>query len=592
MALFDKLKSLISDTGKEIPVSEAHTVPARENSVPNNITASRPEAPAAPTGENPGVDNFSFADASIFPPDICGLPEHTLLAAQEEIHARLELLERYKGWQEEQAKRIDKDTDENTDTNSGTDARSGQDTSTAPAPFPRAHAEIRVLISSDRMSAYACCLAPVGDREDISERSFERALADSGIVYGIDRSTLKTIVQEKLYHRLFAIARGTAAADGTDGQVIDHFPRCQELHLQEDVQGNIDYKNVDVFQSIRAGEVICELILPTDGTDGRDVTGKLLPARKGKMPPIPRGKNTSVTEDGSALTSDVDGDISFQSGAFRVESKLIVPGDVDNATGHIHFAGDVIIQGDVRQGFHVDAGGKLTVCGLVEGAALTAGEDIILQKGMHGNGSGSITAKGCVYSTFLEQAKIYAEGDVTSDVIINCNIQSGGSVLAVSGKGILIGGTVKAAESVQAKRIGSPSEVHTVIKIGVSVKKDDNIEEVKKELAAAKETLDKITKNHRYLSGLPEIPEKFAETYRTLGMQKKLYVELVHELQAKIDVLEHQKNDYSKCYVQGNIIYAVTDISLNNHSTHIQDAISMCKVYYSKKDGALALGTF
>ncbi len=601
MALFNKLKTLLSDTDKNAAEADGNISAAQEKQ--DLDAGARPSQNTEET-QNPHSEEtikeqipetageigsrtyllYGLAKGNAPFPETAALPEPMILSALDEIHARLELAARHASWEAEQA--------EKTSETEPVEKTPETEEEEAPLPEPSADAEIRIFTDDRKMAGFAYCLAPVGERADITEKDFKDALADSGIVYGADWDAIARAVQEKLYYRIFAIAHGTAPVNGKDGQVIDHFSRSQELHLKEDERGNIDYKNMDIFQSIKAGQVVCDLIRPENGTDGRDIMGKLLPADSGKMPPIPKGKNTSVTEDGSALTADVDGDISFHDGVFRVESKLTVSGNVDNNTGNIHFAGDVIIEGDVKRGFHVTAGGNLTVCGLVEGAVLSAEENIVLKKGMNGIGGGSLTAKGSVCSTFLEQTEIYAEGDVVSEVIINCTVQSGRNILAVSGKGILIGGTLKAAQSVRAKRIGSRSETHTVIKIGVPIKKDDNIDEVKKKLASTKDTLDKISKNYRYLSGLPAIPDKYADTYKTLGMQKKLYEELVLKQQEEVNALEHKETDYSSCHVRADIIHAITDISLGDCSTCIHDTTSMCNIYFSKKEGRLVTGTF
>jgi len=586
MALFNKIKKLLSEPEKTSSVPE--TEEPAEAGTPDGESE-----PADLSEENPGEtdlneDTFETAlnetdlevgSKAYFLYEVSQNralssdhlpPEAEVSSALEAIRSRLEL-----GMPESSA-----------------DAQEPESPADTEKPDISADAKVRVFTDSSRMTGFAYCLAPAGEGAHITEDAFTRALRDYGIVHGTDRDTISKIVEERLYYRLFIIARATAPVKGKDGQVIDHFAREQELHLQEDERGNVDYKNTNIFQSVRAGEVVCDLVYPEDGIDGRDIMGKLLPAEKGAMPPVPKGKNISVSKDGLALVADEDGDISFQHGLFRVEPRLVIPGNVDNSTGNVRFAGDIVIQGDIRSGFEVTAGGTLTVTGLAEGAVLSAKGDIILEKGMRGNGAGSITTEGSVYSCFLEQAKIFAKGSVHSDVIINCNIQSGGDILAVSGKGILMGGTLKASGCVEAKRIGSRSETNTIIKIGVPIKETENIDEVRKKLNSDKETLDTITRNYNYLSQLDVIPDKHKDTLNILSKQKALYEELVSQLQEELYALEHQKKDYSKCRVRGEIIYAITDISLNNCSVSIRDSSNMCNVYYSKKERDLVIGTY
>ncbi len=74
------------------------------------------------------------------------------------------------------------------------------------------------------------------------------------------------------------------------------FSRIRQIHLQEDSRGSINYKDLNLFQNIEAGDVICDIIPPGDGTDGTDVLGHAVPAKKGNAPVIPQGKNTVLNE--------------------------------------------------------------------------------------------------------------------------------------------------------------------------------------------------------------------------------------------------------------------------------------------------------
>lgn len=84
------------------------------------------------------------------------------------------------------------------------------------------------------------------------------------------------------------------------------------------------------------------------------------------------------------------------------------------------------------------------------------GEDIEIRKGMNGSGGGFLKAGGNVSSLFLEHVRVTANGNVSSETIINSNITCGGSVLALSGRGTIIGGNISASKSVEARKIGTP----------------------------------------------------------------------------------------------------------------------------------------
>lgn len=447
-----------------------------------------------------------------------------------------------------------------------------------------------VMLSHDNMAAYLYLLPPIGDGKEITPEAIGAAVQAAGITTGIDRKTLERLTEQKTYYCLYPIARGTAAVNGTEGRIEDHYSRTHEVHLQEDNRGNVDHRNLNIFQNIKAGEIICDIIPPGDGINGINVLGACVPAKKGSSAVVPKGKGTAVSKDGTALIALIDGDISFINGVFRVESKLTVSHDVDNSVGNLDFAGDILITGDVCRGFSVKAGGNITIYGMVECAMITAGENIDIKKGMNGGGAGFLRAGGNVSSRFLEHANVWAQGDIRAETIVNSQITCGGSVYTLTGRGAIIGGVVCASQSVEAKKIGTTSNTENVIKIGSSILQEENADYISAELAAAKKTLDMITKNYRYLTSLSSIPAGKQEVFKSLSEQKLIYEAKVKELSRQLEELLSAKPDYSKCHIKSDIIYGITEIELGYGKLTLKNTSSRCNVYY--KDGEIILGTF
>ena len=453
-----------------------------------------------------------------------------------------------------------------------------------------ADAAVRILLSPDRMTAFLYLLPPADGGAEPEENDIISAAQDAGITTGIDMDLLKQIYQHRSYYCVFPIARGTPPVDGENGKIVDHFSIIRQIHLQEDSRGSINYKDLNLFQNIEAGEVICDIIPPGDGTDGIDVLGHAVPAKKGNAPVIPQGKNTVLNEEKTALTAKVSGEISFQNDVFRVASRLTIPGSVDGSVGNLDFAGDILVMDDICRGFTVHAGGNVIVYGMVENASVTAGEDIEIRKGMNGSGGGFLKAGGNVSSLFLEHVRVTANGNVSSETIINSNITCGGSVLALSGRGTIIGGNISASKSVEARKIGTPSNNETRITIGQAVQEEKNTEHLSAELEEAVKTLEKIRLNYRYLTEQPSVPENKKEIFNILSEQKALYEKKVKDLNEQIDKMLRAKPNYSKCRVKSDIIYGVTEISLNHSHLIIKDTKEHCNIYY--KDAELVLGTF
>lgn len=145
----------------------------------------------------------------------------------------------------------------------------------------------------------------------------------------------------------------------------------------------------------------------------------------------------------------------------------VVDGDLDAATGDVDFHGDVFVQGNVFAGVTVKTTGSITVNGHVETASLFAGKDVILKNGMQGSGNGVIRAGGNVMARFLEQMQVYAGAEINTGAILNCEVESGQTVVIAGNKGTIIGGTVSAVEQITAASIGNRAGVTTQLVIGM-----------------------------------------------------------------------------------------------------------------------------
>lgn len=459
-------------------------------------------------------------------------------------------------------------------------------------PVSSADASAQIFITSDSMLAYLCMLPPVGDGSPVNEELIYSALEEKKISHGVDHSQITKVVSEELYYQVVAIARGQLPANGRPGKITDRYSRTQDIHLIEDEKGIINYKELNILQAVEAGDIICDLLWPTDSEIGYNVLGRELPAQDGKMPPIPKGKNTEVNEDQTALIATINGDLSFQKGCFRVQVQLIIPNDVDGSTGNINFDGDVLVMGDVLNGFQVEATGNVLVSGMATSAIITAGEDIDVKKGVNGGISGQLKAGGDVSSRYLEQIKITAQGNIISEAIINCQIICAGNIQAISGRGSIVGGTLITTHSIEAKKIGNLSNTKTILKIGQAVSGDDYEDSINEELTTYQETYEKIEKNVKYLSSLPTLPEQKSDLLIVLKEQASLYRMRLAELHNKLEEMVLSRPDCKECYVRGNVIYGITEITMSSYTLTIRDSISQCNVYYDDEDEELVTGTY
>ena len=372
-----------------------------------------------------------------------------------------------------------------------------------PPPSPNLDAQAVAFVSSDRLTAWVFAYPPVGGGRELDRNMLSKALEEKQVKYGLNKDLLDALPdQPDRYFHLYLIAQGKAAVLGKDGQIVDLFKRSPERKLAVDEYNRVDYASISFIQNVNEGDIICRIIAPTLGEDGKTVLGQELPARSGKAVTVPKGRNTAVAEDGAALVATKTGHVEFNGRTFQVKPVLEIDGDVDYSTGHINFLGDVHVHGDICTGFTVRAMGNITVDGVVEAAMVEAGGDLIMVKGAQGDNRAVLRASHSIYAKYLENCCVYAMEDLYSDCIINCDVYCDGLVEARSGRGTIIGGSIRAAHEVSAEVLGSRSECHTAVALGGLPCQEFDHEVLVREIAGLEEELEKTELQ-------PESPIKF-----------------------------------------------------------------------------------
>ena len=143
------------------------------------------------------------------------------------------------------------------------------------------------------------------------------------------------------------------------------------------------------------------------------------------------------------------------------------------------------------------ATGSVTIESYVEaGAYITAGEDILIKRGVVGS-STELVAGGEVMTKYIQEATVRAGGDVKAgSYIFNASVRTGGNVV-VMGKGegssrALVGGLIWGAQAVTAKSIGSPYNTGTRLVTGVDPDLVNRAEQIHANMQACQEKQRKI----------------------------------------------------------------------------------------------------
>ena len=446
-------------------------------------------------------------------------------------------------------------------------------------------AACRIYLSKDKMAAWSFVFPPMGEGK-LRGEAIGKALEESGVTTGIDPASMVCIFQEPQYFKLVPIAIGTPPVEGVSGSITERYPRELSHEVKLDENGVADYRALNYVQLIEKDAVICDITLPQPGEAGLRVDGKVVEPKPVRAAKIPAGKNTAVTEDGLRLIATRDGHLTFAHEAFQVSPLLEIQGDVDYSTGNIDFSGDVHICGDVRENFTVHAQGTVTVDGLVEAATVEAGGDLVIARGVVGDGRALLKSNGCVRVRYLENCAVYAKGDIYADCIMASRIFSDGSIDVTSGRGSIIGGALTAAVSIKAHMIGAQSGRKTELTLGILPYVQNELRDIKEDLCTISHEKRHLDQELAYLEqkqGMEGISEKLAKArmrWSVLRIKEQQLTKRRERLQPMVPAL-------SKCRIEGEVIYPVTSLEVQTAIWTATTVRRNCKVAYDTKTDEL-----
>ncbi|MHB8618743.1 MAG: DUF342 domain-containing protein [Chloroflexota bacterium] len=410
-----------------------------------------------------------------------------------------------------------------------------------------------VTIAPDGLAAFLTLPeVPGGYREE----EILSALAEAGVVHGIDTPAVGLLAAMGKCGRLLPIAEGSPSKPGRDA-FIEHLFELPSRTLSEH-GGRVDWREVTLVHSVSAGQALARKHPGQPGEPGMTVQGKPI------VPKLPRdvrvafGPGVSLAQDDPNLTvATVSGAVRLDvDGKLTVDNTYVVKGDVDLATGNVEFSGSVVIHGDVKRGFSIKATGDIEVNGAVEDANVFAGGAFLVKGGILGSaGIASVQAGGDILARFANNARLLARRDVIlAQEAINCHIEAEGSVIVggkLPTKGAIRGGTTRAAREVSTHGLGSVAGIATRVEVGYGWLLPGKLQSLDGELAQRQAQWEKTR------ARMQELTEERAVA--DLPTAKRLLLEKLRladqALRVTVRSLEDQRERWSKMAAyQGCII--------------------------------------
>jgi uncharacterized protein len=437
---------------------------------------------------------------------------------------------------------------------------------------------IELETTEDGMKVFGDFHPAIGEGAPLNPDYAENLLGSEGITYGVDLDRIKETVfacnTERKKVTGVVIARGKPPVNEVPGH-YEIPPRLTGPRGKPAEEGaRVNHRAVHPFVLVRKDEPIARWIEPSEGEEGMTVTGVSRPPEKSTVDAYEPGENTRLEE--GTVRAEKPGLFSIENNRLTVKELLEIKGNVDYHTGHIIFPGDVLISGEIREGFKVFAGGSVYCNETVEATEIAANRDFIVKTGVIGRGPGKIRVGGEVQAKFLENCDIKNRGRLTvQGSMVNSTVKCMDRIV-LGDHGKIVGGEVSAVHGISSGDIGNKAYVHTYVQCGVDFESQKGLDKTKRKHLSLYLKLQKI--DEMYQSNPTRQLESLRERMREVmsGL-----VEKMNEFLEKIN-----KDEDAIIEVRGTV-YPGTTVDICHTDYFVQEAMNHIRFRLDKDAGLI-----
>ncbi len=445
----------------------------------------------------------------------------------------------------------------------------------------------KLIVNTDKMQATVRFYAPSAQGELMTKSEFLKDLELKNIKYGIKEDVLDKFFDSRRYCENIVIAEGTPPRHGTDAHIEYYFNTDLKAKPTLMDDGSVDFFNLNTLNHCHKGDVLAKLYPEDRGDYGMNIMGEKIKPREVKKKYLKKGKNISISDDKLTISADVNGHVTLIDDKVIVSDVLYVD-NIDSSTGNIDYEGSVQVRGNVCANFSLIAKGNIEVQGIVEGAHLQAGGDIILTRGNNGMGRGSLNADGNIVAKFMENTKATAGGYVTAESILHSTVQAGSEITVSGRRGFITGGKVCATNVITVKTLGSSMGADTIVEVGADPKIKSRMQELQKEIADINKVIVSVqpmltSSQQKLAKGVKLSPDqiKYLKSLIALDQQKRKEIE---EKTAELDEIQDSLSHLTgaQIIVTGTV-FPGTKICIGDVSMIVQGETQYCR--FIKADG-------
>ncbi len=398
-----------------------------------------------------------------------------------------------------------------------------------------------IAVSDDEMQVLADFWPPIGSGNPLVKDQIEDLLAQEGVTVGIKwdliEETISKVNSEQARIKNLLIAAGERPVR----EVAEYLKVEKDLFPERPVPNTdtqtIDHRNVSPWRIIHEKEIIAHLIPARAGKPGKTVRGTNIPFTTKEVIQFKAGKNTQP--EGEEVIALCEGRIAISQDEFWIDEVLELKNGVDYRTGNIDFPGDVILDGEVQDGFTIHSGASVICNTTLDATQVKTAKDLRVSGGIVGKQDGIVRVGGEIEAKFISRCNIQSRRRLCiSDSIYNSTIYTLDKVL-LGDKGKIIGGQVHAINGVETHQIGKATSSPTSIFCGTDYIAERKLNLVNQKSAELEEKLKTMERDLRrnQTEALKDSREKLVKESTAMdNIKKKLIGLLDKNVDARIVV--------------------------------------------------------
>ncbi|HPG30402.1 MAG TPA: FapA family protein [bacterium] len=442
--------------------------------------------------------------------------------------------------------------------------------------------------------------------EQVDNEYIKLLLAEKNCIYGIAEENIERFVAEiksgkKSIKRILA-AEYLPEKNGEDARIDWVCLEKQDKPSESGSQERIDHKSKSGIIIVLNEEILCVKINAKSGINGKKINGEDIIAKDGKDVLLRYGTGVETEEfiNKTIYKSNCDGRLVLKEDFVEVQTTLTIDGDVNFETGNIIYIDDVVINGNVVQGFKIETPKNIYISGAVEdGVVINCGGSVIIKGGVIGE-TAEINAENRIEADFAHYSRLVSQGEVIiHKFALNSKIYAR-NLIDIRGNDIpknhsaVVGGDLSSDREIKIHSIGGMLAGRSYLKVCDLSEKlnrhaaDENI--LKSKLIKILRTVKLNCADKEFCEFLKNLPVEKKELYKSLLYQIKYLIAEIQKKQNEKKLLRKRILDdieFAKIIVENPIMPTVV-IKIFDKYKKIDEIHPASKFEYDKNEKCIA----